>query len=73
MADSFDQNRVREEHSAIISEVQRIRDGLTKDVIDYYYNAPISAEQDHEQRQGMGKYLRLAAERIDELLRGRLY
>lgn len=62
-----------EEHRAIIFAVQHIRDGLTKDVIDYYFNEPTSAEHDREQRDGMRKYLHLASERIHELLNGKLY
>lgn len=73
MSDDFNEVQAREEHQQIIYEVQRIRDGLTKDVIDYYYNAPTSAEHDREQRDGMRKYLRIASERIHDLLNGKLY
>ncbi len=72
MADDFDRDQAGERHRAVIQEAQRIRDGITTDVIDYYYNAPESEEQDREYREGMRKFLRIAAERIDALLQGRL-
>ena len=73
MSDAFNQEQAREDHQQIILAAQHIRDGLTKDIIDYYYNAPTSAEHDREQRDGMRKYLRIASERIHELLNGKLY
>ncbi|MEK7105528.1 MAG: hypothetical protein AAB865_02500 [Patescibacteria group bacterium] len=72
MADEFDRDRAAQVHHEVILAAQRIRDGITKDVIDYYYETPNSEEQEREYREGMRKFLRLAAERIDELLQGRL-
>ncbi len=72
MAETFDRERAGERHQEIIRAAQRVRDGITKDVIDYYYNAPTSEAHDHEQREGMRKFLRLAAERIDDILHGPL-
>ncbi len=37
MADSFDQNLAAERHNEIIREVERIRDSISQDVINYYY------------------------------------
>ncbi len=69
MAEDFDRSAAASRHEAIIREAQRIRDGLSEDVINYYYNAPDSAESEGDKRAGIKKYLRIAAERIDELLR----
>lgn len=68
MADEFDTAAARERHNEIISQAQRIRDGLTKDVIDYYYNSyPKTAEEERENWAGMRKYLDIAYNRIDDL------
>ncbi len=72
MAEEFNEERAAARHREVIAAVQRIRDGITHDVVDYYYNGPTSEEDDREQRAGMRKFLRIAAERIDELLAGRL-
>lgn len=73
MTDSFDKDRAAERHQEIIREAERIRDGLSKDVIDYYYKNPSTEDEEKEQRRGMRKYLELANERIRELLNGKLY
>ena len=72
--DTYDKAGAAREHDAIIAEVQRIRDGLSKDVIDYYYSRyPSSEEDESDIRAGMRKYLRMASQRIDDLLNGKLY
>lgn len=73
MPDSFNIERAAEEHENIIREIQRIRDSISKDVIDYYYNNPETKEEEKTKREGMRKYLLQASERIDDLLKGRLY
>jgi hypothetical protein len=73
MPDSFDQSAAAERHNAIINEVQRIRDGLTRDVIDYYYSDPQSEDEERTKREGMRKYLKIASDEIYQLLNGRLY
>ena len=71
MPDEFDQNTAAQRHNAIISEAQRIRDGLTKDVIDYYYNDPVSQDEETTKNQGMRKYLQIARDDIDYLIKSR--
>jgi hypothetical protein len=73
MADSFDTNLAGEQHNEIIREVEKIRDGLSSDVINYYYKDPISEDEEKIQRDGMRKYLKIASERINDLLNGKLY
>ena len=73
MADEFDSSLAAEKHEAIISEVQRIRDSLTNDVINYYYHNPTTADEERAKREGMRKYLKIAYERIYELMNGKLY
>ncbi len=73
MADSFDTNLAGERHNEIIREVEKIRDGLSSDVINYYYKDPISEDEEKTQRDGMRKYLKIASERINNLLNGKLY
>lgn len=38
MPEFFNIERSIEEHESIIKDVQRIRDGMSKDVIDYYHD-----------------------------------
>jgi hypothetical protein len=71
MAD-FDQSTAASRHKWIIEEVQAIRDGITNDVINYYYDAPTSADEEREKREGMRKFLRAARDRIDDLLGNQL-
>jgi len=73
MADSFDKNLAGERHNEIIREVEKIRDGLSSDVVNYYYKDPISEDEEKTQRDGMRKYLKIASERINDLLNGKLY
>jgi len=73
MADSFDQNLAAERHNEIIREVERIRDGLTRDVIGYYYNDPVSEDEEKIKRDGIRKYLKIASDEIYNLLNGKLY
>jgi hypothetical protein len=73
MADSFDTNLAGERHNEIIREVEKIRDSLSADVINYYYKDPISEDEEKTQHDGMRKYLKIASERINDLLNGKLY
>ena len=73
MPDSFDQSRAAERHEAIIREVERIRTGLTEDVINYYYNNPDTENEERTKREGMRKYLKIASDQIYDLLNGKLY
>ncbi|MCL5666757.1 MAG: hypothetical protein M1383_03230 [Patescibacteria group bacterium] len=73
MVDSFDQNLAAERHYEIIREVERIRDGLSADVINYYHKDPATEEEEKSQHEGMRKYLKIASERINDLLNGKLY
>lgn len=69
IAEEFDKEAARERHNEIIREAQRIRDGLNKDVIEYYYESyPESEEREREYRLGMRKYLDIAYERLRDLL-----
>jgi len=69
MAEEFDKEAARRRHNEIIEEAQRIRDGLTRDVIDYYYNShPDSEEEEVSLKAGMRKYLDIAYDRIGDLL-----
>lgn len=72
MSESFSIERAAEEHESIITNVQRIRDGISKDVIDYYYNNPETEEQEQTKREGIRRYLLEASERIDTLLKTKL-
>ncbi|MCX6797383.1 MAG: hypothetical protein NTX98_02805 [Candidatus Doudnabacteria bacterium] len=65
----FDKHAARERHDEIIRDAQRIRDGLTKDVIDYYYDSyPESEEEEREQEAEMRRYLNIAHDRLNDLL-----
>ncbi len=72
MPDSFDREAAAQRHNEIISEVVRIRDGLTKDVINYYYNDPVTEDEETAKREGIRKYLQIASDEIYSLLNGRL-
>jgi hypothetical protein len=72
MADLFDKDAAGERHRAIINEVEGIRDGLTRDVINYYYSDPASEDDEKTKRDGMRKYLKIASDEIYNLLNGRL-
>lgn len=71
--ETFDKSAAKDRHETIIKIVQAIRDGITKDVIDYYYNAPTSEGEEYTKREGMRKYLRIAQTDIDNLLNGKLH
>lgn len=73
MSNIFNIEEAKHRHDDIIHEVKRIRDELSRDVIDYYYDDPISDEQEHNKREGMRKYLRIARDKIEALLNGKLY
>ncbi len=66
---TFDQERATRTNRELIAEAQRIRDLLSKEVIDYYWEAPTSEAEEREYHDGMRKFLRQAVERIDDLLR----
>lgn len=72
MAD-FDQEEATRVQNEILEDVRNMRNALNADVIEYYWSKePTSEESDRENREGMRKYLRRAAEHIDAILRGRL-
>lgn len=73
MADTFDSESAAERHNEIIREVEGIRDGLTRDVVNYYYSDPASEDEERTKRDGMRKYLKIASSEIDNLLNGKLY
>lgn len=69
MAEEFDKEEAGRRHDEYIREVQRIRDGLDKDVVEYYYNYyPDSEQEKREQNAGMRKYLDIAHDRIADLI-----
>lgn len=69
MADEFDRQAAYERNENIVIRIQKIRDMMNKELIDYYYKRqPESRDQEEEYRQGMRKYLRFAIEDIDSLL-----
>ena len=70
---TFDKEVAEERHDSIINEAKRIRDAITKDVIDYYYEYPTSREEESAKREGMRKYLKIARDDIDIFLNGKLY
>lgn len=73
MTNIFDIETAAEEHESIIRDIQRIRDDISKDVIDYYFTSPTTEAEEKSKREGMRKYLLEASEKIDNLLKGRLY
>lgn len=73
MADLFDSESAAVRHNDIIRGVERIRDGLSRDVINYYYSDPTSEEEERAKHDGMRKYLKIASGEIDTLLNGMLY
>lgn len=73
MPDLFNIERAADEHENIIRDIQRIRDDISKDVIDYYFASPTTEEEEKSKREGMRRYLLEASEKIDNLLKGRLY
>lgn len=73
MTDSFDKDLAAERHQEIIREIERIRDGLSEDIINYYDKSPTTEDEEKEQHRGIRKYLELADERARELLNGKLY
>jgi len=72
MSDLFNIEGAAEKHESIIRDIQRIRDGISKDVIDYYYGNPETEEEEREKREGMRRYLLEARERIDDVLESKL-
>ena len=68
MSDSFDVVVAKEKHDKSIREVERIRDGLTQDVINYYYNGPTTEDEEKEQQRGIQKYLEIAQNDIRNAL-----
>lgn len=68
MDDSFDVALAREKHDKIIRDVEKIRNGLTRDVIDYYYNGPTTEDEEKSQQQGIRKYLEIAQDDIRDTL-----
>ena len=73
MVDSFDKDAAAQRHNEIIKEVERIRDGITRDVINYYYNDPTSEDEEKSKREGMRKYLKIASDEIYNLFNGKFY
>jgi hypothetical protein len=73
MPDSFNKNLAAQRHNDIIREVERIRDSLTNDVINYYYSDPTSEDDEKTKHDGMRKYLQIAQNSIRDLLNGKLY
>ena len=72
--ETFDKNLGLSEHKEIMREIQRIRDGINIDIIDYYWDRiPDTWEEEKEMRDGMRKFLKIAQERIHDLLQGKLY
>lgn len=71
--ETFDKPAALDRHKEIMREVQRIRDGINIDVLDYYWErVPDTAEEEAEMRGGMRKFLNIAQERIHDLLHGKL-
>jgi len=60
------------DHRDAVSRAQNIRDGLTNDVINPYYDDPPTAEEATRIRERMRGYLQDAARAIDGLLNGPL-
>ena len=72
MSDSFNLETAAEEHENIIREIQRIRDGISRDIIDYYYSNPETEDEERTKREGMRRYLFQASDRINYLLKEKL-
>ncbi len=68
MQDFFDKVQAEERHRELMNHIQRLRDDITHDVIDYYWRAPETEEEEHKYHEGMRKYLIIASDRIHELL-----
>ena len=73
MADEFDRDAAAQRHNAIINQAEEIRDGLTRNVINYYYSDPTSEDEERVKREGMRRYLEIAIDEIHNLLNGKLY
>ncbi len=70
----FDTEAAQDRHDRIISEVRRIRNGLTNDVVDWYKDSKIdSAEKERTVREKIRNFLKIARTDIDTLLNGKLY
>lgn len=71
---TFDSQTATEKHRAILRDVNNIRDIISNEVYNYYYDRTIDSEaEEQEVRDGMRKHLRIAVREIDELLNGKLY
>ncbi len=74
MPDTFDKDAAKSRKNDILQEVQHIRDGINKDVINYYWDTVPQSEEDEKKiRQSMRTYLQQARSQIDILLGGKLY
>lgn len=69
MADEFDSSAAARRHDDMMRQAQGIRDMLSRELIDYYYNSyPTSEDQERQQISGMRRYLQNARDRIGDLL-----
>ncbi len=72
--EEFDTNRAQQRQDDIMNDIQWIRDGLKRDIIEWYQNArPKSVAEEKDIRRGMRKYLSIAQDQIKTLLNGKLY
>ena len=68
MAEEFDIQVARGRHNQLILEVERIRNDLTTNVINYYYSYPTTEMEEMEKRNGMRRYLKDTYQAIGNLL-----
>lgn len=69
----YDTRAAKDRQRDILADVQGIRNTLTKEIIDYYWDrTPSSDRNEEENRSGIRKYLRVALSEIEDLLNGPL-
>ncbi len=66
---NFDQQAAKTQLDNLIRDVQRLRDGITRDIIEYNYGRyPDNEEEESYQRADMRKHLRTAMQRTEDLI-----
>ncbi len=68
MAEEFNREAAAIRHEELLREIERMRDGINADVIEFYLRNPETAKEESEKREGIRKYLRIAEQRINDLL-----
>lgn len=70
MSNTFDIESARTKLDEILYKAEHIRNGLTKDIIDFNRSKhPQTEEEQHHQKEDIRKYLHIAVVQIDDLLK----